>query len=567
MGASALGHDAVVQVLIEKGSDVNAKTPDGMTALLFAAQGGHDTAVQALLGRGAAIGATNDIGRTALMVAAERGHAAVLQTLLARGAAVNAKGHDGATALMLASQHGRAAAVRVLLAAGADVNARDDTGQSALSVAAWKGHWEVVQLLLDSRADVNGRNDEGATPLSNAAENGHEAMVQALLAKGADVHAKNTYGVTALMLASWKGHRGVVQLLLGNGADPNARGTDGSTALMAASQGGHGAIVQLLLKAGADVGAKTRDGTTATTLAAKNGHDTVVQLLRAAAGSGGAKAKGATLSYAQWEKCRDRAAASADPLNGRQGIEDAIQRQCGEPPVREAGTARGIGVRPADLVRSTTWKKKFMDVTGDRYAAFVERLAVSGVTELQDGWIIGDGNAAHAGTIDEAALAIEARSERVFAAIMVGGSRIYGFGFGDSWTNAPPPLQRWAKKSGLQEDVPSAKGTSGAAAVPEQPVQAGVPKPFQGTWDPAERCKPESESDSRIVVERMRIKYWEADCRLTKVIAADARDFSGRFDCEGEGNRWTQQIALSINDGKLIHKSTRTTWPILFRCR
>jgi hypothetical protein len=94
-----------------------------------------------------------------------------------------------------------------------------------------------------------------------------------------------------------------------------------------------------------------------------------------------------------------------------------------------------------------------------------------------------------------------------------------------------------------------------------------MPKPFQGTWDPAERCEPAAESDSRIVVERMRIKYWEADCRLTKLMAADARDFSGRFDCEGEGNRWIQQIALTISEGKLIHKSTKTTWPILFRCR
>jgi hypothetical protein len=248
-------------------------------------------------------------------------------------------------------------------------------------------------------------------------------------------------------------------------------------------------------------------------------------------------------------------------------MENAIRRQCGEPPVREAGTEAGVGVRPSDLVRSKTWKKKFTDITKDQYAAFLERLGVTSETVLEGGWIVGEGNAPHAGTIDEAALAIDSRTDRVFAAMLVGGSRIYGFGFGDSWADAPPPLRRWAQKRGLKEAGPSGKGSSSSAAVPEEPMRGDIPKPFQGTWDPAERCDPESESDSRIVVEPMRVRYWEADCRLTKVIAADVHDFSARFDCEGEGNRWTQQISLSINNGKLIHKSTKTRWPILFPCK
>jgi hypothetical protein len=217
-------------------------------------------------------------------------------------------------------------------------------------------------------------------------------------------------------------------------------------------------------------------------------------------------------------------------------------------------------------VRSKTWKKKFMDVTGDQYAAFLKRLDVASETVLEDGWIVGEGQAPHAGTIDEAAVAIEARTGRVFAAMMVGGSRIYGLGFGESWANAPPPLQRWARERGLKEATNLAKGSSSSAAAPKEPMRGDMPKPFQGTWDPAERCKPDAESDSRIIVERTRIKYWEADCRLIEAIAVDANNFSGRFDCEGEGNRWTQPVSLSIDNGKLIHKSKQTRWPVLFRC-
>jgi hypothetical protein len=266
------------------------------------------------------------------------------------------------------------------------------------------------------------------------------------------------------MLAAWKGHLGVVRTLLGRGAQVNAKAKDGSTALMAAAQGGHGTIVQVLLDKGADVNAKMQDGATAQALASGDGHEAILKTLRAAAASG--KGKGPPRSYEQWETCRDKAVASVNVLEvGRQGAENAIRRQCGEPPVREAGTEIGVGVRPDDLVRSTTWKKKFTDITKERYAAFVERLGVTSETVLEDGWIVGEGQAPHAGTIDEAALAIEARTGRVFAGMMVGGSRIYGFGFGESWPDAPPPLQRWAQKRGLNAEVqtPQQAGTTAQA--------------------------------------------------------------------------------------------------------
>jgi ankyrin repeat protein len=464
MGAAALGHGAVVQVLLEQGAEVNATASRGATALFFAAQGGHGAVVQTLLDRGATVEAGDDVGRTALMVAAEAGHDAVVRLLMAKGAAVSASGKDGGTPLMLAAQHGHRAVVEALLGGGAAVNLRGNAGATALSLAAWEGHLQVVQLLLDKNAEVNVRNNDGATALSSAAENGHAMIVRLLLAKGADVGLRNKYGVTALMLAALKGHAEVAKDLLGGGADVNARAEDGSTALMAAAQAGHGTIVQVLLDKGADVNAKTQDGATAQTLASRSGHEAIVKTLRAAAGSG--KGKGPPLSYEQWETCRDKAVASVNVMEvGRQGAENAIRRQCGEPPAREAGTEIGVGVRPDDLVRSKTWKKKFTDLTKERYTAFVERLGVTSETVLEDGWIVGEGQVPHAGTIDEAALAIEARTGRVFAAMMVGGSRIYGFGFGESWADAPPPLQRWAQKRGLKAEVqpPQQAGTAAKA--------------------------------------------------------------------------------------------------------
>jgi hypothetical protein len=149
----------------------------------------------------------------------------------------------------------------------------------------------------------------------------------------------------------------------------------------------------------------------------------------------------------EWEKCRDKAEASVDfHEQGNAGIESAIQKQCGEPPVNESGTVRGIGIHPYDLVRSKTWKKKFTNITKKEYEIFTHRLSVAGITRLEEEWLVGEGNAPHSGGDSEAAFAINVASGEVFVAMLEDGNKISGFGFGTSWENAPKFLQTWAKK-------------------------------------------------------------------------------------------------------------------------
>ena len=213
----------------------------------------------------------------------------------------------------------------------------------------------------------------------------------------------------------------------GKGSDVNAQDAQGSTALARASRGGHALVLQALRDAGA-----TDPG--------------------GAPDPGGAKPT--PLSYEQWENCRDEAAASVNAVEvGLGGLRREIERRCGEPPAPAAGAASGLGVRPTELVRSKAWKQKFADVTKGEHQAFVKRLEVASETVFEDGWIVGQGQAPHAGTIDEAALAIDPRTGRVYAAMIVDGKRILGFGFGESWPDAPPPLQRWARARGLRESA------------------------------------------------------------------------------------------------------------------
>lgn len=159
----------------------------------------------------------------------------------------------------------------------------------------------------------------------------------------------------------------------------------------------------------------------------------------------------ASSSYEQWEKCRGKAASSVKQSEvGTMGVERHILKKCGSPPVKETGTKEGVDVEPRDLVRSQAWKQKFMEITKSKYKEFVKRFEVSGPTVLENGWIIGAGQAAHSGGFDEAALAIKASTGQVYGAMLEGGTEIYGFGFGPSWTDAPPYLQKWARDNGLR---------------------------------------------------------------------------------------------------------------------
>jgi len=104
-------HVLTVQILLDNGADITARSHNGWTALVYAAWNGDAAIVRLLLDKGADVNLKDKQGRTALMWAVLNaslnldGHAAVVSALLAKGADANAKDEDGNTALMYAKQH------------------------------------------------------------------------------------------------------------------------------------------------------------------------------------------------------------------------------------------------------------------------------------------------------------------------------------------------------------------------------------------------------------------------------------------------------------------------------
>jgi ankyrin repeat protein len=173
---------------------VHARTPDGRTALFFAAARGHAGAVAALLRAGADADAATPLeagagGETALHAACARGHAGAALALLRGGADPNAALRNGRTPLLLAVEAEAEDAVRALLTAAphapTDTAAATDSGKTALYVAAERGATAIVELLLAAGADGAAATHRRKRALHAAAEKAHEGAVRALLAAAA----------------------------------------------------------------------------------------------------------------------------------------------------------------------------------------------------------------------------------------------------------------------------------------------------------------------------------------------------------------------------------------------
>ena len=278
------GDRHAVRALLEQPVDVNARQPDGATALHWAAYLNDRETAELLVAAGAAPDAANDLGVTPLYLACENGNAALVRKLLAAGATPHAVLPSGETALMTAARAGSVGAVRALLAHGADAQAREAMEeQTALMWAASQRHAGVVEALLTAGAGVHARSrvrpvvqahsartssdgavvvveEGGFTPLLFAARSGDVASTRLLLAAGADPNDTAPAGTSALVVAAHSGHGALAALLLDAGADPNAAGA-GYTALHAAILRGDATLVRALLAHGADPNAHLLRGT------------------------------------------------------------------------------------------------------------------------------------------------------------------------------------------------------------------------------------------------------------------------------------------------------------------
>ena len=277
---SLYGLTEIVELLIfDKGADVNARGGGFGNALQAASLLGHEKIVDVLLNNGADVNAQGGYFGNALQVASFEGHEKIVKLLLSNGADVHAQGGLYDDALQAASIEGHEKIVKLLLDNGANANAQGGFYGNALEAASSRGHEKIVKLLLDNGANANAQGGWYGNALEAASLSGNEEIVNLLLDNGADVSAVPENGFSQLHLAAAR-YLEIAKRLYKTGAAINARGETGKTLLHVSAMSGQPQIVQWFISQGLNPNATDYMGRSPLHMAIlDNNHDTATTLL------------------------------------------------------------------------------------------------------------------------------------------------------------------------------------------------------------------------------------------------------------------------------------------------
>ena len=151
--AVMMGHSDIAKLLINSGANPKMDF-DGANLLHIAAlYGGNEAIVDVLIRNGLDVNAKVKASRldkdmTPLHIAAGKGNIKVAKALIKNGADITAKLFSyGYTPLHLAVKNKQIEFVKLLISSGADVNAKDNSEETPLDMAIYKNQKEMTDLL------------------------------------------------------------------------------------------------------------------------------------------------------------------------------------------------------------------------------------------------------------------------------------------------------------------------------------------------------------------------------------------------------------------------------------
>ena len=224
MAAAYYGQETTIDILLRHGADLNLLSDgedglgDGMTALMFAASsffpGNRQAIISKLIVAGADLDRQSPDGKTALNYAAlsGAGNRHCIEKLIAAGANLNLRDRCGYTILMRLAAAENYQMFNLFLQAGAAAGGIESI---QLIQAATKGHLDRVRSLVSASVVID--LDRGAA-LGNAVAGGYTEIVELLLRAGANPNLSSLTGFTPIESATCAGYSAIVELLITAGA-------------------------------------------------------------------------------------------------------------------------------------------------------------------------------------------------------------------------------------------------------------------------------------------------------------------------------------------------------------
>ncbi|XP_060594742.1 ankyrin-3-like [Ruditapes philippinarum] len=205
--AADMGHTDLVQLLLNKGADVNIRDHKNDYPCQSAAVLGHSKILKEILEKDIYSGASQmshnfkpiSKGMSLYHIAVVKDNQSILRVLKEVGVDPNMKDKYGRTALYLAAVNGKTALVQLLLDV-ADPNVSEKNGYTPLHAAVYKEDLEIVQLLSNrQQVIVNLPDKRGYTPLHLACKTAnYDIIVELLKVRQIDVRMMTKKGETVL---------------------------------------------------------------------------------------------------------------------------------------------------------------------------------------------------------------------------------------------------------------------------------------------------------------------------------------------------------------------------------
>lgn len=290
-------HDDIINMLIDKCTDINAHDMRGSTILMNASRYNRQGVVQKLIEKGADLNVQNEDGDTALIIAGKYNNIPVATILIQNGANESIKNNEGKTA----SECNRDTRIKdevvplinkmkkKIQQEGIDsvylqierqllekikindyahiLRLMENPSIMLILAIKYKCDNDMILKLIENGADINGKDENGKTVLMYAIIY-NDDVVNVLIRKGVNMDAQDIHGCTSLMYAFMSDTRNqIMRLLIDSGANTSIQNKQGKTVLMYSIYYNNKDILNVLILKKDDIDIQDEQGNTALMIA------------------------------------------------------------------------------------------------------------------------------------------------------------------------------------------------------------------------------------------------------------------------------------------------------------
>ncbi|EAX95117.1 hypothetical protein TVAG_033370 [Trichomonas vaginalis G3] len=239
---------------------------------------GNQEVVEYLIDKGANVNARDDKGCSVLVRSCIFDfHFPIAKKLVEHGANIEEKDENGYTPLLKACSMNLVNTVEFLLSCGADAKQTTKDNETALMIATNKCGEELIDILIKNGLDLNDKDNKSNTAFFHAVKHHNKTVIERLIYHGAKIDEECENGMTPIMISV--ASIDLLKYFDEKKCDLNHSSFDGLTAVLYAAEHGFTDALRYLMERGANFFAHDNKGKNVIHYAAGNDNSTAIDYL------------------------------------------------------------------------------------------------------------------------------------------------------------------------------------------------------------------------------------------------------------------------------------------------